>query len=69
MGRYGIAITDRTNVKSALSPSDFPLTTSVQFWYNNLSFSGGMAEWSNAAVLKTVVAKVTVGSNPTPTAI
>ena len=28
-----------------------------------------MAEWSNAAVLKTVVAKVTVGSNPTPTAI
>ena len=28
-----------------------------------------MAEWSNAAVLKTVVAKATVGSNPTPTAM
>lgn len=28
-----------------------------------------MAEWIKAAVLKTVVAKVTVGSNPTPTAI
>ena len=28
-----------------------------------------MAEWSIAAVLKTVVAQVTVGSNPTPTAI
>ncbi len=27
-----------------------------------------MAEWTKAAVLKTVVAKVTVGSNPTPTA-
>ena len=29
---------------------------------------GGMAEWTKAAVLKTVVAKATVGSNPTPTA-
>ena len=28
-----------------------------------------MAERSKAAVLKTVVAQVTVGSNPTPTAI
>ena len=28
-----------------------------------------MAEWTKAAVLKTVVAQVTVGSNPTPTAI
>ena len=27
---------------------------------------GGMAEWSIAAVLKTVVLKGTVGSNPTP---
>ena len=27
-----------------------------------------MAEWTKAAVLKTVVAKATVGSNPTPTA-
>lgn len=27
-----------------------------------------MAEWTIAAVLKTVVAKATVGSNPTPTA-
>ncbi len=27
-----------------------------------------MAEWTKAAVLKTVVAQVTVGSNPTPTA-
>ncbi len=26
---------------------------------------GGVAEWSNAAVLKTVVPKGTVGSNPT----
>ena len=30
--------------------------------------NGGMAEWTKAAVLKTVVAQVTVGSNPTPTA-
>jgi hypothetical protein len=29
---------------------------------------GGMAEWTMAAVLKTVVAQVTVGSNPTPSA-
>ena len=29
---------------------------------------GGMAEWLMAAVLKTVVAKVTVGSNPSPSA-
>ena len=28
-----------------------------------------MAEWTKAAVLKTVVAQATVGSNPTPTAI
>ena len=30
---------------------------------------GGVAEWSNAPVLKTGVAQVTVGSNPTPSAI
>lgn len=30
---------------------------------------GGVAEWSNAAVLKTAVLKGTVGSNPTPSAI
>ncbi len=29
---------------------------------------GGMAEWTKAAVLKTVMAKAIVGSNPTPTA-
>ncbi|MFH1384424.1 MAG: hypothetical protein ABIH47_05610, partial [Candidatus Omnitrophota bacterium] len=29
----------------------------------------GMAEWTIAAVLKTVVLKSTVGSNPTPSAI
>lgn len=29
---------------------------------------GGMAEWTKAAVLKTAVAKVTGGSNPSPTA-
>ena len=29
---------------------------------------GGMAEWLKAAVLKTVVLKGTVGSNPTPSA-
>ena len=29
---------------------------------------GGMAERTNATVLKTVVAQVTVGSNPTPSA-
>ena len=29
---------------------------------------GGMAERTNATVLKTVVALVTVGSNPTPSA-
>ena len=30
---------------------------------------GGVAEWSKAAVLKTVVLKGTVGSNPTSSAI
>ena len=30
---------------------------------------GGMAEWSKAAVLKTVVVQATAGSNPAPTAI
>jgi hypothetical protein len=30
--------------------------------------SGGMSEWSKEAVLKTVVPKGTVGSNPTPSA-
>ncbi len=30
--------------------------------------SGGMAEWSMAAVLKTVSPKGDVGSNPTPSA-
>ena len=56
-------------VSCVLTSSDFALTTTLNFWYNYQLFSGGMAEWSNAAVLKTVVAKVTVGSNPTPTAI
>jgi hypothetical protein len=30
---------------------------------------GGMSEWSKEAVLKTVVPKGTVGSNPTPSAM
>jgi hypothetical protein len=30
---------------------------------------GGMSEWSKEAVLKTVVPKGTVGSNPTPSVI
>jgi hypothetical protein len=29
---------------------------------------GGMAEWSKAAVLKTVEVNASVGSNPTPSA-
>jgi hypothetical protein len=33
-----------------------------------MGIPGGMAEWSKAAVLKTVVPKGTVGSNPTPSA-
>ena len=35
------------------------------FWY----FGGGMAEWSMAAVLKTVSPQGDVGSNPTPSAM
>ena len=31
-------------------------------------YFGGLAEWSKAAVLKTVEGKPSVGSNPTPTA-
>ena len=69
MFRHSIAETGLTKATCELSLSDFPLTTTVFFWYNNPMFCGGMAEWSNAAVLKTVVAQVTVGSNPTPTAI
>jgi hypothetical protein len=30
--------------------------------------NGGMAEWSKAAVLKTVEGNTSVGSNPTPSA-
>ena len=33
------------------------------------STRGGVPEWSNGAVSKTVVRLRTVGSNPTPTAI
>ncbi len=69
MFRHSIAETGLTKATCELSLSDFPLTTTVFFWYNNPMFCGGMAEWSNAAVLKTVVAQVTVGSNPTPTAM
>jgi hypothetical protein len=32
-------------------------------------FFGGMAEWSKAAVLKTVSRQRDVGSNPTPSAM
>ena len=31
--------------------------------------NGGMAEWSKAAVLKTVEGNTSVGSNPTPSAM
>jgi hypothetical protein len=34
-------------------------------WYNG-GVPGGMAEWSNAAVLKTADAQVSGGSNPSP---
>ena len=37
-------------------------------WYQHNSKSGGMAEWSKAAVLKTVEVHASVGSNPTPSA-
>jgi hypothetical protein len=37
--------------------------------YAVLKVSGGMAEWSMAAVLKTVSPKGDVGSNPTPSAM
>ena len=37
-------------------------TTAIQYGL------GGMAEWSNAAVLKTVEAQVSGGSNPSPSA-
>ncbi len=33
-----------------------------------MDISGGMAEWSKAAVLKTAALKGAVGSNPTPSA-
>ena len=33
-----------------------------------LTRRGGMAEWSKAAVLKTVEVHASVGSNPTPSA-
>ncbi len=32
------------------------------------NFTGGMAEWFKAAVLKTVECNSSVGSNPTPSA-
>ncbi len=34
-----------------------------------ITFDGGVAEWSKAAVLKTVVPQGTVGSNPTSSAL
>ncbi len=33
------------------------------------NYNGGMAEWSKAAVLKTVEGYTSVGSNPTPSAM
>jgi hypothetical protein len=38
------------------------------FQYGMYKNSGGMSEWLKEAVLKTVVLKGTVGSNPTPSA-
>lgn len=35
----------------------------------NLRLAGGVAEWSKAAVLKTVECNSSQGSNPCPTAI
>jgi hypothetical protein len=43
--------------------------TFAQFGLCNLYGAGGMAEWSKAAVLKTVECNSSVGSNPTPSAI
>ncbi len=38
-------------------------------WVTPSYCPGGMAEWSKAAVLKTVECNSSVGSNPTPSAI
>lgn len=50
------------------------LTEVQKHGYNSFSSSqlnncGGLAEWTKAVVLKTIVAKVTGGSNPSPSAL
>jgi hypothetical protein len=42
--------------------------TVITPYYHRTLLAGGMAEWFKAAVLKTVVPRGTVGSNPTPSA-
>ena len=45
------------------------LTGNLQTGKQQIEVFGGMAEWSKAAVLKTVECNSSVGSNPTPSAI
>ena len=45
------------------------LCTVLLVWYNRDIEEGGVAEWSNALVLKTRVSKGTVSSNLTPSAM
>ncbi len=54
-----------TDARGAAGMSGAPGGTESQLE----SRSGGVAEWTIAAVLKTAVGKPTVGSNPTPSAI
>jgi hypothetical protein len=72
------AVLSRRDPPNAEKPVETQVFTDVLYIFErkkkNLIFflaetTGGMAEWSNAAVLKTVEAQVSGGSNPSPSAL
>ncbi len=63
-----ILIIRRMNASRPL-PIRLKSLSSAQDALADENLQGGVAEWSNAAVLKTVEAQVSGGSNPSPSAI
>ena len=82
--RNNVQIDSRLVGNNAVCPSDRAIARNYHLCFNVSIFlgiysyhneksyifaPGGMAEWSNAAVLKTVVPKGTGGSNPSSSAV
>ena len=59
----------RADTPCLLRASLYNLACFAQAGFFKSQFSGGLAEWSKAAVLKTVEPRGSRGSNPWPTAI